>query len=236
MRLHRTTTALAALLVLGSLGACADYTTTGVPSDEETAEESEHGAEGNPLQGTSWVLTEAATPGEEELGEAGITADFFDEQMSGQAPVNSYFTEYVVEGESVEFGEIGATLMAGSAKAMAAETVYFELLGSVTTFEVAADTLLLKADGAEVLEYVPADQAGSSTDVEGTTATTDITAFAATLVEMPVEDAETAATDAGYEFRVVSVDGEPGAATSDYREDRINVDIEDDVVVTVNIG
>lgn len=235
MRLHRMTTALAALLVVGSLGACADYTTTGVPSDEEAAEQSGHGAQSNPLQGTAWVLTEA-TAGEEELGEAGITADFFDEQMSGQAPVNSYFTEYVVEGESVEFGEIGATLMAGSAKTMAAEAVYFELLGSVTTFEVAADKLLLKADGTEVLGYVPADQAGTSSDVEGTTATTDITAFAATLVGMSVEDAEAAAADAGYEFRVVSVDGKPGAATSDYREDRINVDIEDDVVVTVNIG
>ena len=51
MRLHRTTTALAALLVVGSLGACADYTTTGVPSDEDAAEESDHGAEGNLLQG-----------------------------------------------------------------------------------------------------------------------------------------------------------------------------------------
>ena len=37
MRLHRTTTALAALLMVGSLGACAEYTTTGVPSGEEAA-------------------------------------------------------------------------------------------------------------------------------------------------------------------------------------------------------
>ena len=40
MRLRRTTTALAALLMAGSLGACADYTTTGVPSEEEATEES----------------------------------------------------------------------------------------------------------------------------------------------------------------------------------------------------
>ncbi len=232
MRLRRTTTALAALLMAGSLGACADYTTTGVPSEEEATEES---AEGNPLQGTAWVLTEAS-PGEDALGEAVITADFFDEQMSGQAPVNSYFTEYVIEGESVEFGEIGATRMAGSTAMMAAEAAYFELLESVTTFELAADKLVLMADGAEVLGFVPAGQAGSSSTVEGTTATTGITSFAATLVGMPVEEAEAAASDAGYAFRVVSIDGKPGAATSDYREDRINADIEDDEVVTVTIG
>lgn len=233
MRLRRTTTALAALLMVGSLGACADYTTTGVPSEEEATEES---AEGNPLLGTAWVLTEAS-PGEDELGEAVITADFFDEQMSGQAPVNSYFTEYVIEGESVEFGEIGATRMAGSTAMMAAEAAYFELLESVTTFELAADKLVLMADGAEVLGFVPASsQAGSSFTVEGTTATTGITSFAATLVGMPVEEAEAAAADAGYAFRVVSIDGKPGAATLDYREDRINADIEDDEVVTVTIG
>lgn len=232
MRLRRTTTALAALLMVGSLGACADYTTTGVPAEDEAAEES---AEGNPLQGTAWVLTEAG-PGEDKLGEAGITADFFDEQMSGQAPVNSYFTEYVVEGESLEFGEIGATRMAGSTAMMAAESAYFGLLESVTTFEFAPDKLILMADGAEVLGFVPANQAGSSSDVEGTTGTADITSFAATLVGMPVEEAEAAAADAGYEFRVVSIDGKPGAATSDYREDRINADIEDDEVVTVTIG
>ena len=232
MRLRRTTTALAALLMVGSLGACADYTTTGVPAEDEAAAES---AEGNPLPGTAWVLTEAG-PSEEELGEAGITADFFDEQMSGTAPVNSYFTEYVVEGASLEFGEIGATRMAGSNAMMAAEAAYFELLESVTAFEFAADKLTLLADGAEVLEFVPANQAGSSTDVEGASGTEGITAFAATLVGMPVEEAEAAAADAGYEFRVVSIDGEPGAATSDYREDRINADIDDDEVVTVTIG
>ena len=35
---------------------------------------------------------------------------------------------------------------------------------------------------------------------------------------------------------MVSIDGKPGAATSDYREDRINADIDDDEVVTVTIG
>ena len=60
MRLHRTTTALAALLMVGSLGACAEYTTTGVPSDEEAAAEEVTMEEGNPLEATSWALTESS--------------------------------------------------------------------------------------------------------------------------------------------------------------------------------
>ena len=38
MRFPRTTAALAAALLLGSLAGCADYTTTGVPDGEERGE------------------------------------------------------------------------------------------------------------------------------------------------------------------------------------------------------
>ena len=55
----------------------------------------------------------------------GVTADFLTDEMSGQAPVNRYFAEYTVEGESIEFGEIGQTLMAGDPELMTAESAYF---------------------------------------------------------------------------------------------------------------
>jgi hypothetical protein len=41
------------------------------------------------------------------------------------------------------------------------------------------------------------------------------------------------ATDAGFELRVVEVDGEPLAVTADYRPNRINVTVTDDLVVAV---
>ncbi len=235
MRLHRTTTALAALLMVGSLGACADYTTTGVPSEAEAAAEEAAMEQGNPLDATSWALT-GSSMSSEDLGTMGITADFFAEQMSGQGPVNSYFSDYTVEGSSIEFGEIGSTRMAGEPALMEAETAYFELLGTVTSFELAGDKLLLKAEEQEVLSYVPADQAGSSTDVQGASGSADINALAGTLVGMAVADAEKATTDAGFTFRVTSVDGEPNPVTMDYREDRINAEVEDDKVVRVTIG
>ena len=235
MRLHRTTTALAALLMVGSLGACADYTTTGVPSGEKAANEEVKIEEGHPLEATSWALTESSLSSQ-DLGSLGITADFFKDQMSGQAPVNSYFTDYTTEGEKIKFGPIGSTMMAGDPKLMSAEAAYFELLGTVTTFELTPEKLTLKAGAEEVLGYVPADQAGSSTDVQGDTGGQDINALAGTLVGMAAADAEKATTDAGFTFRVTSVDGKPNAVTMDYREDRINAEVEADKVVRVTIG
>ena len=233
MRLHRTTTALAALLMVGSLGACADYTTTGVPSGDEAAQEAVKMEQGHPLEATSWALTESSLSSQ-DLGSMGITADFFTDQMSGQAPVNSYFADYTTDGEKIRFGEIGSTRMAGDPALMAAETAYFQLLGSVTSFALTADKLTLSAGAQEVLAYVPADQAGSSTDVQG--ASGDINALAGTLVGMSAADAEKATTDAGFVFRITSVDGKPNAVTMDYREDRINAEVEADKVVRVTIG
>jgi heat shock protein HslJ len=235
MRLHRTTTTLAALLMVGSLGACADYTTTGVESGAEAANEEIKIEEGHPLEGTSWALTESSLSSL-DLASLGITADFFKEQMSGQAPVNSYFADYTTEGEKIEFGAIGSTMMAGEPKLMSAETAYFELLGTVTTFVLTPEKLALKAGEQEVLGFVPADQAGSSTDVQGATGGEDINALAGTLAGLSLADAEKATTDAGFTFRVTSVDGEPGPVTMDYREDRINAEVEDDKVVRVTIG
>ncbi|HSO03456.1 MAG TPA: META domain-containing protein [Candidatus Limnocylindrales bacterium] len=231
MRLHRTTTALAALLMVGSLGACAEYTTTGVPADEEAAAEEVMMEEGNPLEATSWALTESSLSSQ-DLTTMGVTADFLTDEMSGQAPVNRYFAEYTVEGESIEFGEIGQTLMAGDPELMTAESAYFELLGTVTSFEFAGDTLVLKAGEQEVLTYATTTAVGAAS----AGGASDINALAGTLVGMSVADAEKATTDAGFTFRVVSEDGEPKPVTMDYREDRINAEVEDDEVVRVTIG
>ena len=58
--------------------------------------------------------------------------------------------------------------------------------------------------------------------------------MAESLIGMSVADAEAAATDAGFAFRVTSTDGEPAAVTMDYRIDRINAEVEDDEVVRVS--
>jgi len=234
MRIHRMTAAVAAVLLVGSMGGCAELTTTGVPEGEEAGNEMVKAEEGNPLVGTTWVLTDS-TLTDVDLQDAQITADFFKEQMSGQAPVNSYFAGYHVEDQRIEIEAVGATRMAGPPALMAAESAYFTMLGRVSTFEFSDDSLILQADGTDVLEYVPAGQEGSATDVQAGGAQ-DINTVAESLIGMSAADAEAAATDAGFAFRVTSTDGKPAAVTMDYREDRINAEIEDDEVVRVTVG
>ena len=64
----------------------------------------------------------------------------------------------------------------------------------------------------------------------------DINALAGTLAGLSAAEAEKATTDAGFTFRITSVDGEPKPVTMDYREDRINAEVEADKVVRVTIG
>ena len=64
----------------------------------------------------------------------------------------------------------------------------------------------------------------------------DIDAVAESLIGMTVEDAQAAAEEAGFAFRVTSTDGEGAAVTMDYRTDRINAEVEDDEVVRVSLG
>lgn len=56
------------------------------------------------------------------------------------------------------------------------------------------------------------------------------------LAGLTQEQAEAAATAAGYTTRVVSVDGEPRMMTMDYRTDRINLEIDDDQVTRAYVG
>lgn len=58
----------------------------------------------------------------------------------------------------------------------------------------------------------------------------------AALKGLTIEQAEAAASAAGYSTRVVSVDDEPRMMTMDYRTDRINLEIVDDRVDRAYVG
>lgn len=57
-----------------------------------------------------------------------------------------------------------------------------------------------------------------------------------TLVGMQSADAQTAVEKAGLTYRVVAEDGQAKPATSDYRPDRINVEIEEGQVTKASVG
>jgi hypothetical protein len=56
------------------------------------------------------------------------------------------------------------------------------------------------------------------------------------LIGLDEASAATAAKDAGWEFRVVKVDGEPLVVTADFNEHRLNADIDNGIVVAITVG
>jgi hypothetical protein len=64
----------------------------------------------------------------------------------------------------------------------------------------------------------------------------DNDAVNAALVGMSAAAAEEAASAAGYTVRIAVVDGEPRALTMDYRTNRINLELANDVVVRASVG
>lgn len=240
--MKRPLTALALVLALGmSLSGCAEYTTTGVPSEETAAaEQVQEGAHGEgTLEGTSWVLTAASGEAQAALDGFEVTASFLEGTMSGQAPVNRYSAEVEMAGPgALTVGPVAATKMAGPPEAMAAEAAYFELLAEVTGYAEQGESLQLLAGAEPVLTFGPDEAASAAeepaTDPMGPDAA--VVALAETLVGMPLEEAEAAVEEAGYTVRVLSVDGEAGPATSDFRTDRINLVVVDDEVTQATVG
>ncbi|MBN2247366.1 MAG: META domain-containing protein [Coriobacteriia bacterium] len=111
----------------------------------------------NQLGGTSWVLTELPQSGV-EIGGHTVTAAFTADEMTGQAPVNSYGGEYTAGGAVFKVGDVARTLMAGPDDAMAVEDAYFEALTTVTAYVYDGDTLtLLDPDGVVFLVFQRAE-------------------------------------------------------------------------------
>ena len=106
--------------------------------------------------GTQWDLV-AAADGSVDWSTSLVTLGFQDGRAGGRAPVNRYFG-MCAQGEdgSLELGPFGMTMMAGPPQAMAAETAYMALLAQVRGVRLDGDRLLLlDADGAPVLQFVP---------------------------------------------------------------------------------
>jgi hypothetical protein len=66
----------------------------------------------------------------------------------------------------------------------------------------------------------------------------DITALCASIVEqsLPAEAAAAMAESSGYTSRITKQDGEAQAATTDLREDRMNFEVEADLVTACTVG
>ena len=166
--------------------------------------------------GTDWVLIgPAAITGE-------VTLRFEPGSLSGAGPVNRYFGPFAAsEDGRLAVGAVGSTKMAGPADLMASEQRYFELLSRVDRFEADGIQLTLLAGDEALLDYAVPDSAA---------------AFGPTLVGLSVAKARNSAKAEGFDFRVISVDGVGRPVTLDYRPDRLNVTVVDDVVTQASAG
>ncbi|MFK4784453.1 META domain-containing protein [Fusobacterium sp. MFO224] len=81
-----------------------------------------------------------------------ISLQFAEENFFGFAGVNNYFGKYQVEGNTLKFGAIGATMMSGPTKAMNAEMDYLDNLEKVNSFYFENGQLILQTtDGKKLL-------------------------------------------------------------------------------------
>ena len=61
-------------------------------------------------------------------------------------------------------------------------------------------------------------------------------AFGATLIGMNITDAEQLAQSSGFTLRIVERDGESFAITMDYRTDRVDVKVTNDIITEYSVG
>lgn len=233
--MRRHATALAVLLVVGSISGCAETLTTGAPAEksELTGVAESIAPQVDQLVGTQWQLT-GSSVSSVDLAAFDITAEFESGTLSGQAPVNRYTAPYEVDGDEITIGPVASTKMAGEPEAMRAEGAFFALLSTVTGFEQTLEELVLLAEEAPVLVFAPAGAEDTEDPQAAEVARTE--EVAATLVGLPADEAEAAASAAGLTYRVLAEDGAFNAVTSDFSATRINVEIEDGVVTAATVG
>lgn len=96
-----------------------------------------------------------------------VTAEFEAGQIAGDAGCNSYFGSYSLDNDSIEFREVGSTMMACSPEIlMEQETAYLSALQTAASYTIDDDQLqMMNADGEVILTFgvlEPAPLAGTT--------------------------------------------------------------------------
>ncbi|HJK58222.1 MAG TPA: META domain-containing protein [Methanocorpusculum sp.] len=97
-------------------------------------------------------------------GNNNVTLDITaDGSFNGQAPVNLYFGTATIDGNSLSFGTVGATKMAGPEDLMTAENEFFAALNNVTGYKITEGKLVLTdKDGKTLLTFVQSSNSGDA--------------------------------------------------------------------------
>lgn len=87
------------------------------------------------------------------FGKDKVTISFDKEKFFGKAPVNKYFGNYKIRGNTITLGAIGSTMMAGSDASMKNEEDYFQMLTNVEKISISDDKIILTTKDKKELIY-----------------------------------------------------------------------------------
>jgi len=116
--------------------------------------------DGSALQGTRWVLVTLG--GESLLPGRAPSVEFAEDQISGSAGCNTYFSTYEVSGDELSIGDIAVTEMwcMEPEGLMDQETAFLAALNTVASYQVDAGRLeLYNEAGTQVLVFGPEESA-----------------------------------------------------------------------------
>ncbi len=110
---------------------------------------------GRGLEGPTWVAQEMSVDGTmtAPMAEAPPHAVFDDGAIAGSSGCNSYNGTYESDGDSMTIGPLATTLMACTTQLQGQETLYFELLAQVDTYEVSGDQLTLMSGDTVLIHF-----------------------------------------------------------------------------------
>jgi heat shock protein HslJ len=151
MKLSRLVALAAAALLIPLLAACGGASSSSESSATPDATIGAQPAGGDPLAGTSWMLTGGLS---KDVSASGITIEFADTDVSGKSGVNTYFGGYTSATDgTLQFDPLASTMMAGDEAAMALETEYLAALQSAFGYTLADGTLTVFGAADQVLTY-----------------------------------------------------------------------------------
>jgi heat shock protein HslJ len=135
-----------AALALGAL-----LTLTAAPAFAADASPAASPPAAVPLEGTTWLLTNARLSGAYAPIPADIAATLIldDGHAGGSGGCNQWFADYTLDGASLSFGVIGSTMMFCEGDRSTFETFYLADLPAVAGWAIDGTTLTLSADDGQ---------------------------------------------------------------------------------------
>lgn len=113
------------------------------------------GEQGDPLAGTRWRLVSLGAVETPTAGETEVTLEFDAAgRASGQGGCNSFGAGYTVDGDSISFEPVAATLInCEDEQVMQQEAAYFSALESAARFVLEDDRLTIETEGQDRLVF-----------------------------------------------------------------------------------